>query len=95
MDGETPGQVSGGQADAGAGADALAARARPLTLAEAKSRLLEEEPGRAGIVTDWIRRNPGGAALAAVGASLVLALSPRIRRIAFPLLTLAARKSIL
>lgn len=83
------------EAGDGAAFEPVAADApRRLTIAEAKARMLEADPPREGMVSGWIRKNPAGAVLAAVGVGVIIAVSPRLRRLAFPLLTLAIRKSI-
>ncbi len=59
----------------------------PLSVQEAKERLLAEDPEPtrpAGAVMGWVGRHPGEAVLAAAGLGLAFVVFPRLRRLAVP-----------
>jgi len=68
-----------------------------LSLDAAKRALVDEEPatGRPPSPGEWIAQHPAAALVAAAGAGVVLAMFPRVRKVALPLAVAVIKHSLL
>ena len=67
---------------------------RPLTVAEAKAKLLEDVHPLAGTLADpldWVRKHPKEAVIIAAVTGIVMGTMPRLRRNVFSLAVDVAR----